>query len=154
MIGLGFIQRNAIALLGGLLVATSSFAVVQTVRIDGLGIGPVKIEGLKAKASRLEGEASAARKAAAEAGKLRDQEQGQDQASFSAQSTRCAERTIQAVDAGRAIEEITRYDAIPVPAADSGRGIVGAGQLRRIVGQPSAAQAAVVPAGSNGTAGQ
>lgn len=155
---IGWLQRKAIVILGGLLAIVLVVAAVQTVRIEGFGIWPLRIEGLQDKADRFEREWLAAKQQLKDAKanlkaseELRMRERQQDTTSFTDQAQRCAQRITTARDAAKAIEEITHGQAhSTVPAAT--RGIVPAGQLRRVIGQAAPAQATGVPAGGNGTA--
>lgn len=136
-----WIAARALPLLGGALGAAVLGFAVQTWRVS----------ELKADVARLRGEVKAASEAAKLSEALRAQEQAQDKASFSDLSSRCEQRVITAIDSAKAIEEVT-YANAPAPAGVAARPIVGAGQLRRIIGQAPAGGAASVPAGSNSTA--
>lgn len=118
--------------------AMAAFGAIQTARID----------GLQTKNAKLGLELAQATEAARLSEQLRGQEQAQDQGSYADQSARCEQRVITAIDAARAIEEITNANASPVIAD---RPIVPAIELRRIIGQTGRG-AAGVPTGSNRTA--
>lgn len=136
-----WIATRALALLGGALAVALVFGAVQSWRVS----------SLKADVAQLRTDLKAAKEAASLSEALRAQEQTQDQASYADQSARCEQRVITAIDAARAIQEVTNAKDVPGPAAgDSGRAIVGAGQLRRIIGQTQGG-AARLPAGSDGS---
>lgn len=137
-----WVQARALAILAGALIAA----------LVGFGIQTVRVSSLKADNVRLAGNAKAAKEAAALSEALRAQEQVQDKASFAAASERCEQRVATAIDAARAIEEVTNATVSNVqPAGGADRAIVPAAQLRRIIGQAQGA-ATGVSAGSNGTA--
>lgn len=142
-----FVVANLAAILGVLLALALAALAYQTVRIDGFGFWPFKVEGLAAKAAqadKFKAERDQARAEVKQSEGLRDQEQGQDRASYSNLSERCDARVSTARDAGRIIGEIAYGNVNREPAevgqlgnaAGPGvRGIVGADRLRRVIGQ-------------------
>lgn len=112
----------------------------------------VHIRMLQGENAELVQQAKDAKAAAELSEQLRGQEQAQDQNSYADQSARCEQRVITALDAARAIEEVTDGSmGRNTAGVDGGRDIVGAGQLRRIIGQAGRGTAGV-PAGSDRTA--
>jgi len=133
-----WLQGRAIGLLGGALFAAVVAFGVQTWRVD-------KLQFANAELSRQLKDAKAAADLSEQ---LRGQEQAQDHTSYADQSARCEQRVITALDAARAIEEITNANS---SSAVADRPIVPAIELRRIIGQTGSGTARV-PTGSDRTA--
>ena len=142
MIAAGLIawaRGQVLPIMGGALLASTV----------ALGVQSWRVSSLKADVVRLTAEAKASAEAARLSDALRGQEQAQDKGSYADQGERCEQRVTTALEAARAIEEVTNErNAAPAGPA---RPIVGAGQLRRIIGQGGSG-AAGLPAGSDGTA--
>lgn len=127
------------------LAASLAFGAWQTVRISGFSLWFIKVEGLADKVTRLADERDKAVKAAADSERLRVREQAQDQQSFGDAAQRCADRVVDAFDAGVAIGEIVNGGAgagasegASAGSAGDGAGVgrpVSAEQLRRVIGQ-------------------
>jgi hypothetical protein len=155
VIAAAFIRRWWPYLLAGAaIVGVVGTITVQAKRIDALQ-GQLITAKADAKAAKAQAKASEA---------LRGQERDQARASFASADTRCSQRIITARDAGEAIGEIVNYGtdshtggpSDPARYSQGGtadrpnRGIVPAGQLRRVIGQAAAADRAVgLPVGSN-----
>ncbi len=122
---------------------------VQTARIEGVDLGLITLEGFKPKSERLARELVDAKAATKKAEDLRAQERQQDQGSFDAQAQRCEAQAAQMLEAAQTIHEVINAQPI-APAADGGRDIIGAGQLRRVIGSPAAGAPAGLPTGSDG----
>lgn len=141
-----FIAGNALAIVGGIAVASIGVAAFQTVQLHGFKIGPVSIEGCRDKAARFEAQAKAAAELLALSEGLRAQEQVQDRGSYASQASACEARVSTAREAIRTIAEVTKVETTSdSPTVGS---IIGADSLRRIVGQASGAQAAGLPVGT------
>lgn len=139
VLGRSWVSQHRIPLLFVLALAT--FAGVQTWRVS----------SLKADNAALVVKVADANEAVRLSDALRGQEQSQDKGSFADQSDRCEARVNSALDAARAIEEVTNGHDVPQGAGTS-RALVPAIELRRIIGQNAEGGAARVPAGGNGTA--
>ena len=140
------LAANALAIVGGIAVASIGVAAFQTVQLHGFKIGPVSVEGCRDKAARFEAQAKAAAELLALSEGLRAQEQVQDKGSYASQADACEARVVIARDAVRTIAEVTKVETIPNDAAVGS--IIGADSLRRIVGQTAGAQAAGLPVGT------
>lgn len=158
-----WIEAQAVAILGVLLVAALIAAGLLFVQLHGFKVGPLKFEGALAANERLRLEVAGSKMALDLSEDMRADEQAQAQQSFNAATERCEQRVDSARDAGRAIQEIVTYgNSLQVVPADAGhehdaagagnRGIVPAGQLRRVIGQAAAGGAAGMSGGSNGGA--
>lgn len=131
-----FLAAKALPIMGGALLASTVAFGVQTWRID----------GLQAKNAQLVQQLKDTKAAADLSEQLRATEQSQDRTSYADQSERCEQRVVTALDAARAIEEITNANSSP---ATAGRPIVPAIELRRIIGQSAQGGTAGVPARGN-----
>ena len=141
-----FITANALAIVGGIAVASIGVAAFQSVQLHGLKIGPVSIEGCRDKAARFEARAKAAAELLKVSEGRRAQEQVQDKGSYASQAIACDARVASAREASRTIAEVTKVETIPNDAAVGS--IIGPDSLRRIIGQPAGPQAAGVPVGT------
>ncbi|PZQ21178.1 MAG: hypothetical protein DI569_13015 [Sphingopyxis macrogoltabida] len=139
-----FIAANALAIMGGFTAVAIGVAAIQSVQLHGLKIGPIAIEGCRDKASRFEAQAKAAAETVAQSEGLRAQEQVQDRQSYSAQSYACDDRVTIAREAAHTIAEVTKV--ADTPHSSAAGSIIGAGSLRRIIGQDTGAEAAGLPA--------
>lgn len=136
-----WLATRAIALLCGALAVALIGAAVQSWRVS----------SLKADNAKLRGEVKTAVETVKLSEAMRAQEQVQDKNSYADLSDRCEARVTTAIDAARAIHEVTNANVSNDRAnAGADRAIVPASQLRRIIGQAQGGPVGL-PAGSDRT---
>lgn len=121
-----WIAGKAVMLLAGALAITVLGLAVQTWRVS----------SLKAANATLQADVKAAKEATRISEGLRAQEQADASASYGELSNRCEQRVSEARDAAQAIGEIINANGTNDGGSrGADRGIVPAGQLRRVIGQ-------------------
>ena len=120
-------------------------AAVQTIRIEGLNVWPIKVEGYAAKVERLQTRVHDLEGAAKLSETRRANEQATAVQSFEGATERCETRVTNAREVGRIIEEITNGPS--EPAVDGRRIIVGADKLRSIIGEGAGGKGGSLPDG-------
>ncbi len=133
---------NTVGLLLALLAFLFVLLAIQTVRIDGLKLGPIPLWiGLT---QRLQ-ESVGAKEAATDEREARDREGETSDLSYTKLAQACREASARARTSGRVIAEVT-----DVQDPDSDGGVIRFDRLRDALGQPApAASPGQVPGGSD-----